>query len=171
LITVRRSSRVPPGDGAVNLAVGASRGPRSQNFLRHHPTPIARHTHAHARGPSAGRHGGIEASVGPPDLYPGGPELRLRHRDLVALDDVREPIGFREGTLVVVRKLNDLRHLCFAAISSLVLTCRASRFCSASTNAIKASSAARISAAARAPRPSSTPKSSVRTNRRCEPGI
>ena len=41
----------------------------------------------------------IDASVRPPDLYPGGPELRLRHRELVALDDVREPFGFREGTV------------------------------------------------------------------------
>src|SRR5512133_2505251 len=61
--------------------------------------------------------------------------------------------------------------LYFAAISCLVLACSASRFCSASMNAIKASSVSLISAAARAASPLRTPKSSVRTYRRCEPGI
>src|SRR5215211_3695132 len=52
-----------------------------------------------------------------PGSHLGGPGLRRRHGELVALDDVCEPFGLREWDFVAVRELDDLRHVCFAALS------------------------------------------------------
>src|SRR5215203_1867253 len=52
----------------------------------------------------------------PPGSHLGGPGLRRRHGELVALDDVREPFGLRHWDFIAVRELDDLRHFCFAAL-------------------------------------------------------
>jgi hypothetical protein len=43
----------------------------------------------------------------PPGSHLGGPGLRRRHGELVALDDVREPFGLRHWDFIAVRKLDD----------------------------------------------------------------
>jgi hypothetical protein len=53
----------------------------------------------------------------PPGSHLGGPGLRRRNGELVALDDVREPFGLRHWDFIAVRELDDLRHFCFAALS------------------------------------------------------
>jgi hypothetical protein len=58
-------------------------------------------------------------STRPPGSHLGGPGLRRRHGELVALDDVREPFGLREWDLVAVRELDELRHFCFAALGQV----------------------------------------------------
>src|SRR5687768_2281483 len=56
-------------------------------------------------------------STRPPGSHLGGPGLRRRHGELVALDEVREPFGLRHWDFVAVRELDDLRHFCFAALN------------------------------------------------------
>jgi hypothetical protein len=58
-------------------------------------------------------------STRPPGSHLGGPGLRRRHGELVALDDVREPFGLRHWDLVAVHELDELRHLCFAALGQV----------------------------------------------------
>jgi hypothetical protein len=55
----------------------------------------------------------------PLGLHRGGPGLRRRHGELVALDDVREPFGLRKWGFIAVRELDDLRHFCFAALGQV----------------------------------------------------
>jgi hypothetical protein len=58
----------------------------------------------------------LRRTTRPLGLHLGGPGLRRRHGELVALDDVREPFGLRHWDFVAVRELDDLRHFCFAAL-------------------------------------------------------
>ena len=61
----------------------------------------------------------LRRTTRPPGSHLGGPGLRRRHGELVALDDVREPFGLRHWDLVAVRELDELRHLCFAALGQV----------------------------------------------------
>ena len=61
----------------------------------------------------------LRRTTRPPGSHLGGPGLRRRHGELVALDDVREPFGLRHWDFIAVRELDDLRHFCFAALSQV----------------------------------------------------
>lgn len=61
----------------------------------------------------------LRRTTRPPGSHLGGPGLRRRHGELVALDDVCEPFGLRHWDFIAVRELDDLRHFCFAALGQV----------------------------------------------------
>jgi hypothetical protein len=90
--------------------------------LEHRPEAVRMESHRGTSSPKSDAD--VKPSTGlklrrttrPLGSHLGGPGLRRRHGELVALDDVREPFGLRHWDFVAVRELDDLRHFCFAAL-------------------------------------------------------